>query len=122
MEWPWLKILNLLVWLILVAGVLSRKRKGAHIAMMGTALVVDLGVVLYLEVQRGVIESIPQRDITPLLILHICVGVAVLVLYGVQVVTGIRNARGRRSAWHGKVGPWILLVRLGNLITSFLVV
>ena len=46
--------------MILVVGVLNRRRKGIHIPLMLTAMGIDVGMVLYLEIRRGVVESIPQ--------------------------------------------------------------
>ena len=53
--------------------------------------------------------------------IHILISVTVLVLYGVQVVTGYRNARGRRSAWHPRIARLFLPLRFANLIASFLI-
>ena len=90
--------------------------------LMISAITIDLGLVLYLEIARGVVESIPARPMTPLLFVHILMSVSVIVMYGVQVYGGIKNARGNRSVAHRKVMPWLLLIRFGNLVTSFLVV
>jgi len=59
--------------------------------------------------------------VTPLLVIHILISVTVLVLYGVQVVTGYRNARGRRNAWHPLIARLFLPLRFANLVTSFLI-
>lgn len=116
-----LKILSVFACLLIVVGVLNRRRKRVHIPLMLTALTIDLGIVLFLELTRAVIESLPGREMTPLLIIHICLSTSVLALYAVQVVTGIKNARGRHSRVHSKVPVWFIIVRFGNLITSFLV-
>jgi hypothetical protein len=79
-------------------------------------------MVLYLELRRGVVESIPSRPMTPLLIIHISISTIVLVLYGLQIYSGIQNAKGRRKPWHATVGATFLFLRFGNLITSFMVV
>ena len=55
-----LKLLSVAVCVILVVGVLNRRRKRVHIPLMLTAMVIDVGMVLYLESRRGVVESIPQ--------------------------------------------------------------
>ncbi len=116
-----LKLLSVAVCVILVIGVLNRRRKRIHIPLMLTAMGIDVGMVLYLEIRRGVVESIPHRPMTPLLVIHILISVTVLILYGVQVVTGYRNARGRRSAWHPRIARLFLPLRFANLITSFLI-
>ena len=114
-------LVSAFVCVLLVIGVLSRGRARLHIPMMIGALAIDLGMVLYLEIRRGVVESIPQRELTTLLILHLALSAVVLALYAVQVVTGIRKARGRDSAWHFKAAVVFLIARFGNLITAFLV-
>src|SRR3990172_8460074 len=95
-----LKLLSVFVCTLLVIGVLNRRRPRRHIPLMLTCLLIDLTMVVYLEVRRGVVESIPGRAMTPLLIFHIFLSTVVLVLYGVQVFTGLKNARGLRRPWH----------------------
>ena len=116
-----LKVLSVFVCVILVIGVLNRRRKHFHIPLMLTAMAIDVGMVLYLEIRRGVVESIPQRPMTLLLFVHVTISVLVLILYAAQVVTGYRNAKGRRSAWHPRIATLLLPLRFANLITSFLI-
>lgn len=116
-----LKILSLFVCLLVIAGYCGRRRKRLHITLMLSALAIDLGLVLYLELTRAVVESIPSRPLTPLLVLHITISVTVLVLYGIQLVTGINKARGRPSALHSKIPFWFITLRIGNLITSYFI-
>ena len=117
-----LQIISLFVCVLLLIGYLNRSRKRLHIGMMLSALTIDLGLVLYLEITRAVVESIPGRAMTPLLLIHITLSTIVLILYGVQVVTGIRKARGRASTTHARIPFWFMTPRLGNLLTSFLIV
>ncbi len=114
-----LKLLSVLVCVILVIGVLNRRRKRLHISLMLAAMAIDVGMVLYLEIRRGVVESIPTRPMTLLLAVHITISVLVLILYGVQIVTGYRNAKGNRSTWHPRIAAMLLPLRFANLITSF---
>lgn len=114
-------LVSAFVCVLLVVGVLNRGKKRVHIPLMISALAIDLAMVLYLEIRRGVVESIPQREMTTLLILHLALSTVVLALYAVQVVTGVRKARGGDSAWHFKVAFVFLVARFGNLITAFLV-
>ena len=116
-----LKLLSVVVCAILVIGVLNRRRRRIHIPLMLTAMAIDVGMVLYLEIRRGVVESIPKRPMTPLLAVHVTISVLVLILYGVQIVTGYRNAKGRRSTWHPRFAALLLPLRCVNLITSFMI-
>ncbi|RME36448.1 MAG: hypothetical protein D6788_11565 [Planctomycetota bacterium] len=119
MTWT-LKALSAFVCVILVVGYCNRRRRSVHVPLMISALVIDLSMVLYLEITRAVVETIPKRPLTPLLIVHIILSVIVLVLYGVQVVTGRKKWKHRPSILHGKVALWFLGLRFGNLITSIL--
>lgn len=116
-----LKLLSVFVCVLLVIGYANRRRKRVHIPLMVSSLLIDLGLVLYLEITRAVVESVATREMTLLLVVHICLSVAVLALYGVQVVTGIKKARGGTSVWHVRCGLVLLVTRFGNLITSFAV-
>ena len=121
-DWPWIRLLSVLVFILLVCGVVARHRKRAHIPLMITAMAIDLGMVVYLEVTRAVVESVAREPMTALKLVHILLSVVVLVLYVVQIRTGISNARGQRSRTHGRTMPWLLLARLGSLVTSFFVI
>ena len=100
--------------------VILRRRRNVHIPLMLSAIGIDLAMVLYLEITRHVVESVPKRPMTPLLGIHISISVMVLVFYGVQVYTGIQNSRGRRSRVHPRVAWVLVITRLGNLVTSFM--
>ncbi len=121
-DWPWIRMLSVFVCVLIIAGVLNRGRKRVHIPLMVSALAIDLAMVLFLEITRGVVESIPGRQLSPKLVIHILLSLTVLALYTVQVVTGIKKARGGASGTHRKMLIWLLVTRLGNLITSFLIV
>jgi hypothetical protein len=115
-----LKLLSIAAFLVLLTGYTLRRRKAVHIPLMLTALAIDLGIVVYIEVQRGAIAAAKAR-MGPLMAVHIAISVAVLVLYGVQVASGIRKARGGGGRRHGASGTALLWLRFGNLVTSFVV-
>ncbi len=113
-----LKLISAFVCVLLVVGLLARRHKTGHISLMVSAFVIDLGLVLYLELARGVVESVPEK-MSPLLAFHLVLSTIVLGLYVGQIVTGLRNARGQRSGWHAKVALVLLVCRIGNLITGW---
>jgi uncharacterized membrane protein YozB (DUF420 family) len=116
-----LTILSAFVCALLVFGVINRRRKSIHVPAMLSAFAIDLGMVVYLEARRGVVESIPHRHITPLLIFHIVISVIVLVLYSTQTITGFKRLRGDRGRAHRLV-PWVLIpLRMLNFVTSIMV-
>lgn len=117
-----LKLLSAFVCVLVVVGLLKRTERKTHIAMMISALAIDLGLVLYLELKRGVVESIPGRELSGLLIFHIALSVVVLGLYGVQLYTGIKKKlKGLPCPTHKRAAIAFVITRFGNLITSVLV-
>lgn len=117
-----LKILSAFVCVLVVLGVFNRRRRKIHIPMMLSALTIDLGIVLYLELKRGVVESIPGREPSPLLYFHIALSVVVLMLYSFQVYTGIKKKlKGLPCPAHKKAAVMFVTARLGNFVTSILV-
>lgn len=116
-----LKLLSVFVCVLLTVGYFNRTRKRIHIPLMVSSLLIDLGLVLYLEITRAVVESVVTSKMTPLLIVHISLSTVVLGMYGMQVVTGIKKARGGTNVLHGRCGIVLLVTRFGNLITSFAV-
>jgi len=116
----YLKVLSILACLLIAVGLTQRRRRRIHIPLMLSAFVIDLGIVVYIEWDRGAIASAKAR-MGPLMIVHICLSVLVLILYAVQIVTGVRKARGRPARRHGTTGLCFCVARFGNLITSFLV-
>lgn len=116
-----LVLLSAAVCTMLTVGVIYRRRRTIHIPLMMSAFLIDLGVVIYLEVRRGVVESIPKRDMTPLLAFHIAISVIVLILYFTQAYSGIRRWKGRRSDWHYWAAYGLYPLRLINFVTSILI-
>lgn len=108
------------VCVLLAIGLLNRHRKRVHIPCMVCAFLVDMGMVLYIELNRGAIKSARER-MGPLMMVHIALSLVVVVLYFGQIVSGIRKVKGKPSAWHGRTGCSLMLFRLGNLITSIMV-
>ena len=116
-----LVLISAAVCVLLVIGVLYRRRSSIHIPLMLSAFVIDVSMVVYLEVRRGVVESIPKRPMTLLLAVHIAISVIVLILYGTQVYSGFRRWQGHRSRWHYVAAFLLLPLRLLNFFTSILV-
>ena len=115
-----LKIASIFVCVILIVGYFNRRRRNIHIPLMVSAFVIDMIIVLVIEFSRGVIQRVDAK-MGPLMIVHIIISVTVIILYVGQIITGIKKTKGKPSGWHGKMGPTLIIVRLGNLITSFLV-
>ncbi|MFQ5462309.1 MAG: hypothetical protein ACE5E5_06740 [Phycisphaerae bacterium] len=113
-------IISIVVCVLLIVGVLNRRRKSVHIPLMATAIAIDLAMVLYIELTRGAVHAARER-MGLLMIVHIIISVGVLVLYGIHVWTGIKKARGGSSPTHGRIMYATITLRILNLITSIMV-
>lgn len=114
--------------LLILVGWKYRKQRAIHIPAMSLAFLVDLGLLLYIETSRQAIATLQKNMSTgadaQLLYFHVAVSAIMLILYCVQIGTGIRLAKGRAVSriFHEKAGKLFLACRLLNYITSFFVV
>jgi len=115
-----LKILSILVCIALVIGYANRRRPRLHVPIMLSAFLVDMAMVVYIELDRGAMAT-ARAKMGPLMVVHIALSCVVILLYLGQIATGVRNLKGTRSRWHRHAGLWLILTRIGNLVTSFLV-
>ena len=115
-----LRILNVLVFILLLIGFANRRQARIHVPIMVTSFVLDMLMLIYIEVTRHAIEqAVGETNLT--MKVHIAASLVVVILYVGQIITGIRKKRGRSSRWHGKAGVVFLTARFVNLVTSFLV-
>lgn len=109
------------VCVVLVLGVVSRRNKRVHITLMLLAIVTDLCMVVWIEFfGRGAFDQAAAK-MGPTMIVHIAISVVVLVLYGVQIATGLRKLRGANAKRHGRFMIPLIVFRLANFGTSILV-
>ncbi len=108
------------VLLLLLYGILKRRDRKRHISVMLTAFAIDLGLVLYIELNRGAVEQVVE-GVSGLLLFHILVSLTVLLLYVALTVFGIRLMQGKPGAlwWHRRLAYVFIVGRLTNYITSF---
>jgi len=108
------------VCLLLVAGIAVRKNKYSHIPFMVSAFVIDILMVLGIELNRHAIRTAYTTH-DRIMQIHIVISVLVVLLYVFQIVTGIRKAKGIPSKLHGSTGFALLALRIGNFVTSLMI-
>lgn len=116
-----------IVVVLILLGWKFKNRAEVHIPLMASAFALDLILLLYIEITRHAIETL-QTDITTaadekLLYFHVSVSAVMLVLYFVQIGTGIRLSKGHEisRAFHKNSGYAFIICRLLNYVTSFFV-
>jgi len=119
----WYHMVSTVVVVVLLVGLYYRNSKPQwHWKIMVTAFVMDVGLVLAIELNRGAIEKATTTD-RPLLLFHIGVSVGVLLLYLCQGYLGRQLLRGRMNfrATHRNTGIAFIVFRGLNYVTSFMV-
>lgn len=95
---PYMAVASL-AYLLLACGVVQSARRKAHVALMSSGVVMDLGVVLTLEVKRSAVATALGGELGPLQMGHVAFSLAAVILYVPTMVLGWRGIRG------GKGGP-----------------
>lgn len=115
-------LLQTLVLLLISIGLYFRKVNRIHIPVMIAAFLIDLGMVLYLELNRAAVEQV-IGGVEGLLLFHVIVSTLVVVLYVALFVTGFRLFKKVTLSpkLHRTLAMAFVLGRLINYITSFFV-
>jgi hypothetical protein len=114
-----LSILSTLVLLLIFCGILNARRPKVHIPIMTTAFLIDLGLVLYIELNREAVNQALSAQ--GLLLFHIIVSALVLLLYIILIVVGIKLVKKvpGQLLWHRRLAYVFIVGRLINYVTSF---
>lgn len=102
-------------WVLLVLGWAARRDRRRHLALVIPGMAVDLGLVLYLEVTRSVIEKTVTETYTLAQQIHIGTSTAAVVLYLPTIALGATLALGRGGPamrkWHLRCAVPALVLR-----------
>ena len=115
--------ISFLVLVIIAFGIYFKKKHKIHYSLMGSAFIIDVALVLYLEITRGAVDK-AMHPTGPLLIFHVAISIAAMVLYLVQFYLGYRYLKGRSGSikLHRYMGMAFIFCRVTNFVTSFMVV
>ncbi len=115
-----LAIISTLVLVLIFFGVKNHRNRKVHIPIMGLAFLTDLGLVLYIELNRGAVEQ-TIAGVEGLLLFHIIVSVLVLALYIALIVLGLQWVKKVPNVglWHRRLAYFFVIGRLTNYVTSF---
>ncbi len=120
----WTHLVSFLVLLMIGRGLVLRRERLRHVRWMLSAFLLDTALVLWIELNRSAIEQAFDPALRGILAIHIGFSaVAALGWLGLVVLGGLllRGHSGLR-AWHLRLAVLFLVARLGNFLTSFLIV
>ena len=124
-----MNLLNVAIFVAILVGVALHHRRSWHVRIMLSALVADVGLLLWVELANAAIAHAAQGGpgrsgvSAAILWIHIAFSVATLVFWVIQVRNGFQVLRGRYEVLpaHARNARIFLAVRFGNLVTAFLV-
>lgn len=118
---------SLVITVVLIVGTLLRFNRKVHPPLMLMCFFADLGLVVWLEVTREAVET-AAGNMSPLMVTHIALAVAMLVLYATMLIGGIGLLRAAPDADTGKArrkhrmgAVAFFAVRLAVLVTAVMV-
>lgn len=115
-------VISFIVLVIIGLGIWQRKNRKVHYSLMTLACIIDVGLVLWIELNRGAVDKAIHSS-GALLTFHVAVSVGALLLYFVQFYLGFKILRGNLVTikTHKVCGITFVVLRLTNFITSFMV-
>lgn len=115
------------VLLLIALGWKFRRQAGLHIVIMSIAFIIDFALLLYIELNRHAIAHVSHSIMTAqsdsLLYFHVTVSALTLVLYIVQITSGIKLFKGwvPSRKFHQRSAMLFIACRLLNYATSFFI-
>jgi len=116
-----------LVIALILLGLKFRHQAKIHISIMVLAFLIDLVLLLYIETSRHAIahvaHSVATAQAETLLYFHVTVSVFTLILYIVQIASGIKLYKGFELSrkFHQRAAILFIACRLLNYVTSFFI-
>lgn len=113
---------SLCILLLMLAGIVARKRRELHVKIMSLAMIWDVILILQIELSRSAILKASNAVANPLALnVHVSFAVSTVVLYVFMVVSGkkmLANVPGVRGR-HKVLGYTTVIFRTLTFITSF---
>ncbi|MBA2404685.1 MAG: hypothetical protein H0V66_07930 [Bdellovibrionales bacterium] len=113
---------SLCIVLLLVAGIIVRRRRQLHVKIMSVGMIWDVILILQIELSRSAILKATKAMTNPVILnIHISIAVATVILYGFMVYTGRKMLSGdvKIRPKHKVLGWTTLAMRILTFITSF---
>ncbi len=108
--------------LLMVLGIIVRRRRKAHVRIMTVAMMWDVILILQIELSRSAILTATKALSNALILnIHISIAVSTVILYGFMIYTGKKMLAGevRIRSKHRILGYSTFFMRVLTFITSF---
>lgn len=109
---------------LMVVGIFNRRRRVLHVTLMGSAILLDLGLVLVLEIQRSAINAALNYPYTGWQTAHIVASTLAVLFYLPTIVLGLKRLRNPKITpsvrlWHMRVALTAFSLRTVGFVLMF---
>ncbi len=113
---------SLCIVLLMLAGILVRRKRKLHVRIMSFTMIWDVLLILQIELSRSAILKASKAVDNPMMLnIHVSIAVSTVILYAFMVYTGRALLAGRREIRHKHkiLGYSTFLMRILTFVTSF---
>jgi hypothetical protein len=117
-----LQMQSLCIVLLMLVGIVVRRRRDLHVKIMSTAMIWDILLILQIELSRSAILKASKAVTNPMILnIHVSIAVSTVILYGFMVYTGRALLAGKNEIRpkHRILGYTTLFMRILTFVTSF---
>ena len=122
METTLFQLQSFCIVLLMIFGVVVRKRRSLHVKTMAVTMIWDVLLILQIELSRSAILKASNAVSNALALnVHVSIAVSTVVLYGFMVHSGRKMLRGDSTlrTRHRILGWTTLSMRILTFVTSF---
>ena len=108
--------------LIMLIGILYRKRRNLHVKIMSVAMIWDIILILQIELSRSAILKASKAATNAMILnIHVSIAVSTVLLYGFMVWSGrqILSGQSQNRNKHRMMGYITFAMRILTFVTSF---
>jgi Na+/H+ antiporter NhaD/arsenite permease-like protein len=108
--------------LIMLVGIIFRRRRQLHVKIMSVAMIWDVILILQIELSRSAILKASNAMSNALALnIHVSIAVSTVILYAFMIYTGRKLLKGETQIRpiHKRLGWTTFTMRILTFVTSF---
>ncbi len=87
----------ILAWLLLVNGLILRKKTSWHVPLMLSGMFLDIAIVINLQITKKAVQTVIAMEMSPLKQVHVFFSTLAFILYLVIIYLGNKLLKGEKN-------------------------
>ena len=87
----------ILAWLLLVNGLILRKKTSWHVPLMLSGMFLDIDIVINLQITKKAVQTVIAMEMSPLKQVHVFFSTLAFILYPVIIYLGNKLLKGEKN-------------------------